>query len=126
MFSIKELQTHLEHIDELTNTIDNCESILDKMFGMSGERAHVISVIPPPLTVVSEPIYKTEAETAKAVALKIRITREQKGLRQQDLSDITGIARPNIARLESGRRIPKIGTLRKISEALGITINDLM
>jgi ribosome-binding protein aMBF1 (putative translation factor) len=69
---------------------------------------------------------KSEDEIVRSVAERIKNAREAKGLRQQDLAEITGIARPNIARLESGRRMPKIGTLKKIAQALHIRIEELM
>ena len=39
---------------------------------------------------------------------------------------MTGIARPNIARLESGRRMPKLTTLHKLGQALGIPVEELL
>lgn len=49
--------------------------------------------------------------------------RKRKGLTQQDIADATGIAAPNIARLESCRRIPTIQVLEKYSEAVGMRID---
>ena len=49
--------------------------------------------------------------------------RKKKGLTQQDIADATGIAAPNIARLESCRRIPTLQVLEKYSEAVGMRID---
>lgn len=63
---------------------------------------------------------------AWAIAQRIKEAREKKGLSQDNLAEKTGIARPNIARLEGGRHIPTLSTLQKIAEALTLNINYLM
>mgnify|MGYP002530743506 CR=1 FL=1 len=45
--------------------------------------------------------------------------RKSAGLTQEQLSELTGIARPNIARLESGKYPPNIVSLERIAKALG-------
>lgn len=50
----------------------------------------------------------------------IKKTRLEKGMTQRDLAEITGISRPNIARLEVSEKNPTIGTLEKVCSALGI------
>ncbi|MBI1822201.1 MAG: helix-turn-helix transcriptional regulator [Nitrospirae bacterium] len=62
---------------------------------------------------------------AWAIAQRIREARENRGLRQEDLARMTGIARPNIVRIEQGRHVPSLTTLRKIVDALGLDINRL-
>ena len=41
---------------------------------------------------------------------------------EKDLSDITGILPPNLARLESGNRVPTLVVLQKYASALGMHI----
>jgi ribosome-binding protein aMBF1 (putative translation factor) len=48
--------------------------------------------------------------------------REQKGLSQRDLAEISGVKQPAIARLESLKATPQIDTLFKILLPLGYTI----
>ncbi|MBI5194519.1 MAG: helix-turn-helix transcriptional regulator [Nitrospirae bacterium] len=62
---------------------------------------------------------------AWAIAQRIREARERQELRQEDLSKLTGIARPNIVRLEQGCHVPSLTTLRKIAEALHLDITLL-
>lgn len=73
---------------------------------------------------------RTEADPKRiiawAVAQRVREAREKQGLRQDDLAGISGIARPNIVRLEQGRHLPTLTTLKKIADALGLDINSLM
>ena len=48
--------------------------------------------------------------------------REQKGLSQRQLADISGVKQPAIARLESLKATPQIDTLFKVLHPLGYTI----
>lgn len=61
-----------------------------------------------------------------AIAQRIREARERQGLRQEDLAVKSGIARPNIVRLEQGRHMPTLSTLQKIARALCLDMNSLM
>ncbi|MDR2109231.1 MAG: helix-turn-helix transcriptional regulator [Coriobacteriales bacterium] len=48
--------------------------------------------------------------------------REQKGLSQRELAEMSGVKQPAIARLESMRATPQIDTLFKVLHPLGYTI----
>ena len=48
--------------------------------------------------------------------------RKEKGLTQEDISRVTGIARPNIARIESRKNIPTIEVLTKLAGALDMEL----
>ena len=48
--------------------------------------------------------------------------REEKGLSQRELAEISGIKQPAIARLESLKATPQIDTLFKVLHPLGYTI----
>lgn len=54
---------------------------------------------------------------------KIIAAREEKGLSQRDLAELSGIKQPAIARMESMKTIPKIDTLFKILAPLGYTLS---
>ena len=49
--------------------------------------------------------------------------REEKGLSQRQLAELSGVKQPAIARLESMRSTPQIDTLFKILKPLGYTIS---
>ena len=48
--------------------------------------------------------------------------REEKGLSQRELADLSGIKQPAIARLESLKATPQIDTLFKVLYPLGYTL----
>ena len=54
---------------------------------------------------------------------KIVEAREEKGLSQRDLSEISGVKQPAIARMESMRSTPQIDTLFKVLNPLGYTLS---
>lgn len=63
---------------------------------------------------------------AWAVGQKLRAARERKHLTQEVLARLTGIARANIARLETGRHAPGLETLNCMARALGLEAADLL
>ena len=56
----------------------------------------------------------------------IRNLRVRKGLTQEVLSGLAGMARSHLAMIESGRISPTVDTLWKIAEALGMHLSDLI
>lgn len=48
--------------------------------------------------------------------------RKEKGLSQEDISRLTGIARPNISRTESGKYDPTLSVLMKLAYALDMEL----
>ncbi len=57
---------------------------------------------------------------------RIRFLRESKGISQQNLAAICNFEKANLSRIEAGRTNPTISTLYKISQALEISIADLV
>jgi ribosome-binding protein aMBF1 (putative translation factor) len=117
----EQLEIRLAHMDALVDTILDCELFLDEIFPRQEPTAPKS-----PAADIPRHGHKSEAEIAKTAAARIRQERKARGWRQQDLAEITHIARPNIARLESGRRMPKISTLQKIADAMELCVEDLM
>jgi transcriptional regulator with XRE-family HTH domain len=57
---------------------------------------------------------------------RIRQLRETKGISQQNLAAFCNFEKANLSRIEAGRTNPTISTLYKISQALEITISELV
>jgi len=66
---------------------------------------------------------KAQIEFETALIGKLIEAREEKGLSQRDLAEISGVKQPAIARLESMRSTPQIDTLFKILSPLGYTLS---
>lgn len=52
--------------------------------------------------------------------------REKKGLTQEVVSGLAGVARTHLAMIESGMRNPKVDTLWRICEVLDLRLSDLL
>jgi len=59
---------------------------------------------------------------ARAIAIRIIEYRIDNELSQTALGRLLGMSQPAVARLEIGKHLPTLTTLRRISEALGIEI----
>lgn len=62
----------------------------------------------------------------KAFGVVISRLRVEKGLTQENLSGLAGIARSHLAALESGQKIAKLDTLWHIADALEIDPSELV
>jgi len=60
------------------------------------------------------------------VGARLRRVREESGLSQQQLSDRCGIAQESLSRIETGRRDPRLATLRKLAVGMGLTLTELL
>lgn len=52
--------------------------------------------------------------------------RKRRGWTQAHLARLTGIHRPNVARLESGRCDPALETLARVARAMGVRLSSLV
>jgi transcriptional regulator with XRE-family HTH domain len=66
------------------------------------------------------------SQLQQKIGQRIRILRESKGITQQDLAAACNFEKTNMSRIEAGRTNPTISTLYKISQALEITISELL
>lgn len=62
---------------------------------------------------------------SQTIGEKIREIRKARGLTQKELGEKAGIAEPTIRRYELGKLNPKIETVKKIADALGVDMNAL-
>ena len=62
----------------------------------------------------------------KSFGIVVGRLRVQKGLTQEGLSGLAGIARSHLVALENGEKIAKLDTMWRIAEALGIRLSELI
>jgi DNA-binding XRE family transcriptional regulator len=68
-----------------------------------------------------DPKFAEEFERLQ-LARRVRALREAKHMTQGDLAERAGTKQPAIARLESGRVVPRLDLLQKIAAALGMML----
>ncbi|NOX73577.1 MAG: helix-turn-helix transcriptional regulator [Alphaproteobacteria bacterium] len=66
------------------------------------------------------------AERLIAGENSLRVWRAYRGLTQQALSDISAVNRVQIADIEAGRANGSVETLKKLADALGVLVDDLI
>lgn len=71
------------------------------------------------LQAYSDAIQKRVQEKSSQVIKELVSERHRQKLTQQDVADMTGILSSNLARFESGTRIPTLVVLEKYAAALG-------
>ena len=54
---------------------------------------------------------------------QLRELRQEKGITLSQLSAMTGIAQPNLSRIEAGKVYPRYSTLARIARALGVEMS---
>ena len=62
-------------------------------------------------------------ETVENIGQRIRQLRESRGMTQSQLQARSRVSRSYLSRIESGQMTPSLGTLEKISEALGVGLS---
>lgn len=72
-----------------------------------------------------EPGFKDRLDTMadqRAIARRVRELRVERNLSQAELAERAGTGQAAIARIETGRSIPKLDLLGRIAEALGVRL----
>ncbi|WP_404785420.1 helix-turn-helix domain-containing protein [Altericista sp. CCNU0014] len=75
--------------------------------------------------ILAKPAVKAEydaLETEFDVARHVIALRKATGLNQRDFADRVGIKQPQLARIESGKQMPKLETLMKLAAGAGYAI----
>jgi DNA-binding XRE family transcriptional regulator len=74
---------------------------------------------------LADPTVKAEYDALEAefnLAQHIIALRKVSGLSQRDFADRVGIKQPQLARIESGKQMPKLETLMKLASGAGYTL----
>lgn len=60
------------------------------------------------------------------IGQKIRSLRKSQKLSQEKLARLVGVAKTRVSEWETGKVVPLSTTLKKIADALGCSVNDLI
>lgn len=63
-----------------------------------------------------------ESDLRVAVRLELIKARQEKGISQKKLEQLSGVSQPVIARMESGKTSPQLDTVLKVLASLGKTL----
>ena len=62
----------------------------------------------------------------RQVGARIRAVRVSTNLSQLELSRRSGIAQESLSRIGTGRRDPRLGTLRRLAQGMGLSLDQLL
>ena len=71
---------------------------------------------------LADPEFRSEWEALEPeyqIVNALLTAREEAGISQTKLSELTGIAQPDISRIEKGRANPSVRTLERLAKGLG-------
>ena len=75
---------------------------------------------------MSDMTTKNKEELLLIIGNRIKFLREQKNISLQYLAAICNFEKANLWRIEAGRTNPTVYTLHKISQALGISLSEIV
>lgn len=68
----------------------------------------------------------TNTDYLKTVGMEVRVARIRKGLSIREVAKLTGLCESSLNQLENGKHDVKILTYKRIADALGISIKDIL
>ncbi len=69
---------------------------------------------------------RADAGERRLVGARIRAVRESASLSQLELSRRSGVAQESLSRIETGQSDPRLGTLRRMAQGMGLSLNQLL
>lgn len=67
-----------------------------------------------------------EVAVQQAVGARIRALRQERGLSQDEFAARVGIHRTHPNKLENGKIDPRLSTLVRVADALGVSVGELL
>jgi transcriptional regulator with XRE-family HTH domain len=67
-----------------------------------------------------------EKQFLVSLGRRIRELRKSKALSQQEAADLCNAEKANLSRIESGKTNPTVLTIRKLAEALQVSLTEIM
>jgi DNA-binding XRE family transcriptional regulator len=72
------------------------------------------------------PLIERSIDMPGAIALKLRVLREQRSLTPKEAADLAHVGLKTLIDLESGQRPPYMPTVTKIARAYGVSLEELV
>jgi len=90
-------------------------------------RGGMVDVPSTAVLAVAEPAYRAAlTRKASTVGGRVRAIRLAQGRTAMEVAEASGMARSNFARLEAGKHEPRLDTLRRVADALGVPPDALI
>ena len=110
------MKTNIDYVQATEQTKANMADVTERKTAAIGENA--LNFMDSLLT----PEEKVESDLRVALIGELIKARQDKGISQKQLEELSGVKQPIIARMEKGLTNPQINTLLKILAPLGKTL----
>lgn len=64
--------------------------------------------------------------SAQEIGRRLRVSRGNAGVRQEDAARVIGVSRPTLVAIEQGKRRPRIQEIMKLAEIYDVSTNALL
>ena len=122
----EDLVLHPEKYRVLTGDRPTGRLHIGHLFGSLQNRVRLHKLGVQKFIVIADYQVLTDRDTFEAIAENIKQFRKAKSMSMEELGKRLGKAKSSISAWENGKRTPKINELKSISEALGVTISQLL
>ena len=61
-----------------------------------------------------------------SIGKNIKLLRERKGMTQEELGKAVGVSSMAVSQWENNRAVPRMGSIERLSEALGVSKSELI
>jgi DNA-binding XRE family transcriptional regulator len=123
-------QEHREVVVELLGDILMISTSIDRRLERLEAKLEVQAIrthlVPTPEGPLAPPEAQKRDPGYTVRGAKIRAIRLRKGLRQEDLAEMTGLQTGTISRIETGYHNAQLATVSKIAKALGVDVDDIV
>jgi len=72
------------------------------------------------------PQQKRDVAVAERFGLNLRRVRRREGFTQEGLSERAGLHRTEVGKLENGQRVPRIDTLIRLADSMGVPVDEFL
>ena len=67
-------------------------------------------------------VRSNQQKLGDAVGKMYALARKERGFTQQEVASVSGVKRPNIARLEGGKHSPTVDMLARVADSMGMRL----
>ncbi len=69
---------------------------------------------------------RTDDAAVGSLGSNLRDARERLGLTQEEVADRSGVHPTEVSRIEAGKRDPRVSTVERLAQALGVKAGELL
>lgn len=117
----------MTHIQTLEKKIERLQTHYDERLGVLDSHIEALEAQMVYLQTRDEETFPEEVVSALIKGTSpLRVFRKYRKLSQQGLAEISGVSRNMIAQIETGKKNGSLASIKKLTEALNLELDDLI